>query len=76
MVKKRLTYKEMIRDFPNSWLFIVECEISPKTTELISGIVFASKEHRRDIDQISSQYKGKAAIRYTGEIPEDRMYLL
>ncbi len=76
MSKQRLTYEEMIRKFPNKWLFIVDCEISPKTTELISGVVFANKKHRRDIDNISSKYKGKAAIRFTGEIPKDRMYLL
>lgn len=76
MYKQRLTYEEMIHRFPDKWLFIVDCEINPKTTELISGVVFAEKEHRRDIDNISSQYTGKAAIRYTGEIPEDRMYLL
>ena len=73
---QRLTYKEMIQEFPNKWLFIVDCEINPKTTELISGVVFADKEHRRDIDNISREYKGKAAIRFTGEIPEDRVYLL
>ena len=76
MSMQRLTYGEMTNQFPNKWLFIVDCEIDPKTTELISGVVFADKEHRRDIDNISSQYKGKAAIRYTGKIPEDRMYLL
>ena len=76
MDMQRLTYKEMIREFPNKWLFIVDCEINPKTTELISGVVMADKEHRRDIDNISSKYKGKAAIRFTGEIPEDRVYLL
>ncbi len=76
MSKQRFTYEEMIHKFPNKWLFIVDCEINPKTTELISGVVLANKEHRRDIDKISSQYTGKAAIRYTGEIPKGRLYLL
>ena len=76
MSKHRLNYQEMIQKFPNEWLFIIDCEINPKTTELISGVVLANKKHRQDIDNISSQYKGIAAIRYTGEIPEDRMYLL
>ena len=52
-----------------------DCEHS-ENTELLSGIVFAHSESRDDIYEVSGQYNGSAAIRWTGELPEGMHYLL
>ena len=75
MKQERLTINEMVQQYPDQWLFIVDCEHSA-STELISGIVAAHSPSRDDIKKVSSEYKGGAAIRYTGKPPEGRLYLL
>ena len=73
---RRMTIQEMEDKYPNQWLFIVDCEMNPETTQLVSGIVTVCSPSRRDVDKASGEYVGNAAIHYTGEIPKDRMYLL
>ena len=75
MEQKRLTIDEMMQQYPNQWLFIVDCEHSA-STELISGVVAVHSSSREDIKKASAEYKGGAAIRYTGKPPEGRLYLL
>lgn len=75
MKQKRLTIDEMVQQYPDQWLFIVDCEHSA-STELISGIVAVHSSSREDIKKVSAKYKGGAAIRYTGKPPEGRLYLL
>ena len=75
MEQKRLTINEMVQQYPNQWLFIVDCEHSANT-ELISGVVAVHSSSREDIKKASAEYKGGAAIRYTGKPPEGRLYLL
>ena len=75
MEQKRLTIDEMVQLYPDQWLFIVDCEHSA-STELISGIVAVHSSSREDIKKASVEYKGGAAIRYTGKPPEGRLYLL
>ncbi len=75
MEQKRLTIDEMVQQYPDQWLFIVDCEHSA-STELISGIVAVHSSSREDIKKVSAEYKGGAAIRYTGKPPEGRLYLL
>ena len=75
MKQKHLTIDEMVQQYPNQWLFIVDCEHSA-STELISGVVAVHSFSREDIRKASAEYKGGAAIRYTGKPPEGRLYLL
>ena len=75
MKPQRLTINEMKQKYPDQWLFIVDCEHSD-STELISGIVAVHSPSRDVINKASAEYKGGAAIRYTGKPPEGRLYLL
>ena len=75
MKPERLTLNEMMQKYPDQWLFIVDCEHS-ESTELISGIVAVHSPSRDVINKASAEYKGGAAIRYTGKPPEGRLYLL
>ena len=75
MSNKRLTLEEMEQKYPDEWLFIVDCEHS-ENTELLSGRVLVHSKSRADIYEASGHYKGGAAIRYTGELPEGMHYLL
>ncbi len=70
-----MTLEEMTEKYPNQWLFIIDCEIS-ENTELLSGIVFAHSESRDDIHEVSGQYNGSAAIRYTGRMQTSLKYQL
>ena len=75
MKQERLTINEMVQQYPDEWLFIVDCEHN-ESTELISGIVAVHSPSRDIIKKASAEYKGGAAIRYTGTPPEGRLYLL
>ncbi len=75
MKNVRLTIDEMVQRYPDQWLFIVDCEHST-STELISGVVAVHSPSRDVIKKASAEYKGSAAIRYTGKPPEGRLYLL
>ena len=75
MKHERLTLDEMRQKYPDQWLFIVDCEHS-ESTELLSGIVAVHSPSRDVINNASAEYKGGAAIRYTGKPPEGRLYLL
>ncbi|RKU35692.1 hypothetical protein C6496_15420 [Candidatus Poribacteria bacterium] len=73
---ERLTFDEMIDQYPDQWLFIVDPEINNETSELISGIVTAHSDLRDDVYSELRTLIGGAVIRYTGEIPEGRLCLL
>jgi hypothetical protein len=75
MSDERLTLEEMEQKYPDEWLFIIDCEHS-ENTELLSGRVLVHSKSRADIYEASGHYKGGAAIRYTGELPEGMHYLL
>ena len=75
MTNERLTLEEMAEKYPDEWLFIVDCEHS-ENTELLSGRVLVHSKSRDDIHEASMHYKGSAAIRYTGEIPDPLKYQL
>ena len=74
MSKERLTPEEMEQKYPDEWLFIVDCEHS-ENTELLSGRVLVHSPSEADIHEASMQYKGSAAIRYTGGMRKDVGYL-
>ena len=75
MKQERMTLAEMELKYPNEWLFITDCEIS-ENTELLSGIVSVHSKSKDEVNQASAAYKGGAAIRYTGKIPEGMVFLL
>ena len=75
MSNKRLTLEEMEREYPDEWLFIIDCEFS-ENTELLSGVVVVHSESRADIYEASGHYKGGAAIYYTGKLPKGMRYML
>lgn len=74
MSNERLTLDEMEQRYPDEWLFIVDCEHS-ENTELLSGRVLVHSKSETDIHEASMQYKGSAAIRYTGGMRKDVGYL-
>lgn len=75
MKQERLTIEEMEQKYPDMWLFITDCEFS-ENTKLVAGVVSVHSKSRDEINDVSSKYEGGAAIRYTGNIPEGRVYLL
>lgn len=72
-IRERLTLDDMIKRYPDQWLFIVEPIINNETSELISGIVTAHSNSRDDVYSELRELKGGAVIRYTGEISEGRL---
>ena len=74
MSNERMTIEEMVENYPDEWLFIVDCEHS-ENTELLSGRVLVHSKSRDDIYEASGHYKGGAAIHYTGK-PIYQRYLL
>lgn len=75
MKQERLTIGEMEQKYPDMWLFITHCEFN-ENTKLVAGVVSVHSKSRSEINEASSKYEGGAAIRYTGSIPEGRVYLL
>lgn len=75
MEQNRLSIEEMFTKYPDQWLFIVDCE-HDESTQLVSGIVAVHSPSRDVIDDFSSKYKGGAAIRWSGDLPEGIGYLL
>ena len=75
MPNERMTLEEMEQKYPDEWLFIIDCEIG-ENTELLSGIVAAHSHSRDAIYHVSGQYKGGAAIHYTGEMQFSLKYQL
>ena len=57
MKQKHLTVDEMVQQYPDQWLFIVDCKHSA-STELISGIVAVHSPSRDVIKKASAKYKG------------------
>ncbi len=74
MSNERMTLEEMTEKYPDQWLFIIDCEIN-ENTELLSGIVAVHSKSEDDIHEASMQYKGGAAIHYTGGLRDDVGYL-
>jgi hypothetical protein len=70
-----MTLKEMYKEFPDQWLFIIEPEISDNT-ELLGGIVYMCTDSREEILKACREYNGNSAIRYTGDMPEGIAFLL
>lgn len=75
MEQNRLSIEEMFAKYPNQWLFIVDCE-HDESTQLVSGVVVVHSTSRDIIDDFSAKYKGGAAIRWSGKLPEGVGYLL
>ncbi len=57
---------EMIKKYPDQWLFFVDPEINNESSELISGIVTAHSDFRDDVYSELSTLIGGAIIRYSG----------
>ena len=75
MEQNRLSIEEMFAKYPDQWLFIVDCD-HDETTQLVSGVVAVHSPFRDVINDFSSKYKGGAAIRWSGKLPEGVGYLL
>lgn len=75
MKQDRLSIEEMFTKYPDQWLFIVDCE-HDEATQLVSGVVAVHSPSRDVVDNFSSKYKGGAAIRWSGKLPEGVGYLL
>ena len=67
MTVERMTVEEMSKRYPDEWLFIIEPKVRANTTHLVSGIVQVHSKSREDVYEASRQFKGDAAIRWTGD---------
>ncbi len=65
-----LMIEEMKQKYPDEWLLVIDCKLSPNT-ELEAGKVVAHSRCRDDIHKALKNYRGKVAIQYAGEIPDD-----
>lgn len=64
--------------YKNEWIFLIDCEFTPGG-ELRSGKVVLHTPSRDEIYRKLvdfKNYKGKSALRYTGEIPKDLTVVL
>ena len=75
MKQERLTLEEMRLKYPDQWLFITDCELCGNS-ELIGGVVSVASKYRDQVFKASRDYKGSAAIRWTGKIPQGTVFLL
>ena len=76
MMNEVLTRDEMKTRFQNEWLLIADPEVDEQF-EILSGNVVCHSKERDDIDQMALQLRLKAsATLYTGEFPDDAIYLL
>ena len=75
MQKERLTISEMYIKYPDQWLFITDCEIN-ENTELVTGVVALCSDSMEKVYEASANYRGGAAVRYSGMMPEGVMFLL
>ena len=75
MKHERLTLEEMQLKYPDQWLFITDCELCGNS-ELIGGVVSIASKYRHEVFKASRDYKGSAAIRWTGKIPQEMVFLL
>ncbi len=60
-----MTWEEMKNQFPDEWLFIVDCE-RDQWGQLISGIVIRHSKNDQEVFQLPAP-KQSGAFRYTGE---------
>ncbi len=67
MSGERMTVEEMSKKYPNEWLFIIDPETRENTTHLVSGIVQIHSKSRDDVHKASREFKGDAAIKFTGD---------
>lgn len=74
MVQERLTIDEIYNKYPDKWIFISDCETNANT-ELTSGIVLYAGDSKEKAYEISANYIGFGAVRYSGDIPEDVIFL-
>jgi len=70
MGRDLLMIEEMKQKYPDEWLLVIDCELS-ENTELKAGRVVEHSRCRGDIHKALKDYKGKVAIYYAGEIPND-----
>ena len=75
MKQNRLSIEDIFAKYPDQWLFIVDCE-HDESAQLLSGVVAVHSPSRDVIDDFSARYKGGAAIRWSGKLPEGVGYLL
>ncbi len=74
MVQERLAIEDIYKRYPDKWIFISECEINA-STELISGIVLYIGDSKEEAYDMSAKYEGNGAVRYSGDFPEDIIFL-
>lgn len=74
MKGKRITIHEMKQQYPDEYLFLTDC--IDDGIDIIEGVVLAHNPKIEEIDKISRNFKGDAAIWYTGKLIPEGTYLL
>lgn len=75
MKQERMTIEKMRELYPNEWLFITDYVLD-NYSEVIEGVVLAHSADGSDIDKVSAEFKGHAAIEYTGDLFPEGMVML
>ena len=74
MEQTRMSLEQMNRLYPNEYLFITD--FARDGADILEGIVVVHSPSIRDVYKASSEYKGHAAIHYTGELFPEGMVIL
>ena len=74
MKRERITIDKMKQQYPDEYLFLIDW--SDNGVDIIEGIVLAHSPRMEDINEFSNDFKGNAAIWYTGQLLPQGTYFL
>ena len=70
----RITIAKMKELYPDEYLFLTDC--IDDGIDILEGIVFAHSSKIEEINKVSRDFKGNAAVWYTGRLLPEGTYLL
>ena len=70
----RITIAKMKELYPDEYLFLTDC--IDDGIDILEGIVLAHSSKIEDINEVSRNFKGNAAVWYTGRLLPEGTYLL
>ena len=74
MKRERITIDKMKQQYPDEYLFLIDW--SDDGVDITEGIVLAHSPRIEDINEFSNDFKGNAAVWYTGQLLPQGTYFL
>ena len=74
MKRERITIDKMKQQYPDEYLFLIDW--SDDGVDITEGIVLAHSPRIEEINKVSSNFKGNAAVWYTGRLIPEGTYFL